>query len=167
MFCILIFQFCETSLLCCIAAPYLFPSPLSPPSSSSPLPPFIFPSRMAADRLAADLAKDCTFFCKYCKYICAKHENSRHKINNSVESLYLFMSIDQAQTISGVATWKDLKGLRIAKIKNCFILAPAQRNWMQPILLSYEAAFRSNLQKKHWSSELHAAHCTTGSEATR
>ena len=33
-----------------------------------------------------------------------------------------------------------LKGLRIAKIK---------RNGMQPFLVSYEALFRSNLQKKN------------------
>ena len=40
---------------------------------------------------------------------------------------------------------KALKGLRIAKIKIVFFKAPAQRHCMQPILVSYEAPFRSNL----------------------
>jgi len=38
-----------------------------------------------------------------------------------------------------------LKGLPIGKLY--FYYNPAQRNWMQPILLSYEAPFRSSLQK--------------------
>ena len=33
---------------------------------------------------------------------------------------------------------------------------------MQPILVSYEAPFRSNLQKKHWSSGVHATHYISG-----
>ena len=41
-----------------------------------------------------------------------------------------------------------LKGLRIAKIK-IYILAPAQTKRMQPILVSWEEPFRSNLQKKN------------------
>ena len=46
---------------------------------------------------------------------------------------------------------KALKGLRIAKIKIVFFKAPAQRHCMQPILVSYEAPFRSNLPKKNLS----------------
>ena len=33
---------------------------------------------------------------------------------------------------------------------------------MRPFFVSYKAPFRSNLQKNYWSSELHAAHWTTG-----
>ena len=49
------------------------------------------------------------------------------------------------------------KELRIAKMIIFFyFLAPAQRNWMQPILLPYAATFRCKLQKKkkqqHWYS---------------
>ena len=47
---------------------------------------------------------------------------------------------------------KALKGLRIAKIKIVFFKAPAQRHCMQPILVSYEAPFRSNLPKKTYPS---------------
>ena len=39
------------------------------------------------------------------------------------------------------------KGLRSVKIKIYIYFIPAQRNWMQPILLLCEAPFRSNLQK--------------------
>ena len=41
---------------------------------------------------------------------------------------------------------ETLKGLCIAKMKNIFF-APAQTKRMQPILESYKAPFRSNLQK--------------------
>ena len=55
-----------------------------------------------------------------------------------------------------------LKCLRIAKMKIYIFLAPAQRNWMQPIFVSYKTPFRSNLQKNtgpvgagpHWTSRL-------------
>ena len=42
-----------------------------------------------------------------------------------------------------------LKGLRMAKMKNLYFLAPAQTKRMQPILVSWEEPFRSNLQKKN------------------
>ena len=46
--------------------------------------------------------------------------------------------------------YPSLKGLRIANM-NFFILAPAQTNRMEPILVSCEAPFESNFQRKHWS----------------
>ena len=48
-----------------------------------------------------------------------------------------------------------LKGPVHSKSENLYLLAPAQTKLMQPILASCEAPFRSNLQKKHWSSEGH------------
>ena len=40
-----------------------------------------------------------------------------------------------------------LRNPRHSKNENLYFFAPAQRNWMQPILVSCEAPFRSNLQK--------------------
>ena len=42
-------------------------------------------------------------------------------------------------------------GTAHSKNKKICFLDPAQRNGMQPILVSYEVAFRSNLQKKNWA----------------
>ena len=33
------------------------------------------------------------------------------------------------------------------KYENLYFIASAQKNWMKPIFVSYEAPFRSNLQK--------------------
>ena len=40
-----------------------------------------------------------------------------------------------------------LKGLRIAKMKKIYFLLPLKEIECNPILVSYEATFRSNLQK--------------------
>ena len=48
-----------------------------------------------------------------------------------------------------------LKGLRVAK--KIIALVPAQRNWIQPILVSNEAPFRSNLQKNEKTLVLYGA----------
>ena len=56
-------------------------------------------------------------------------------------------------------------GLRgLSKNENWNFLAPAQIIWMQLILMSYLAPFRSNMQKKTWPSELQTARWTTGSD---
>ena len=41
---------------------------------------------------------------------------------------------------------KHLKGLGIAKNENLYILATAQTNWLQSVLVAYEAPFMSNFQ---------------------
>ena len=56
-----------------------------------------------------------------------------------------------------VAYIRKFKGNEHSKNYNRYFLAPAQRNWIQPILLLYEVPFRSNLQKTLFhSSKLHA-----------
>ena len=47
-----------------------------------------------------------------------------------------------------------LKGPAHSKNENLYYLALAQTKRMQPILVSCEAPFRSNLQKNHWNSVL-------------
>ena len=50
-----------------------------------------------------------------------------------------------------VAHFLLLKGPAHSKNENFYFLAPAQTNRMQPILVSYQASFRSNLVQ--WESE--------------
>ena len=60
-----------------------------------------------------------------------------------VEHLY-----DQPQNL-GALTHSIPKMPAHSKNEILYYLAPAQRNCMQPILVSCEAPFRSNLQKKN------------------
>ena len=69
-------------------------------------------------------------------------------------SLELFKQVFKYLQKSITFTISDLKGLRIAKMKIYIFLASAQTKRMQPILVSYEAPLRSNLQKTlaQWGS---------------
>ena len=90
-----------------------------------------------ACRKYADLFRICNRFC---------FQNA-YKISIDFETLIIIASKITSYTNCQMYIIGNhfLKGQQVAK---WFIfLAPAQRNWMQPILLSYEAPFRSSLQK--------------------
>ena len=58
-----------------------------------------------------------------------------------------------AQQLGAIAFMGLFKGPEHGKDENLYFLAPTQTKLMQPISVSREVPFRSNFQKKHWSSE--------------